>query len=277
MKLYQVDSFTDELFRGNPAAVCLVYGNWPAEKLMQNIAAENNLSETAFVLEKEGEMSIRWFTPATEVPLCGHATLAAAHVLFAHEGHTGNLIFKSRQHTLKVAYEEDLLVMDFPMDKVWQIGVSDVPHCFNYTPKEVWRGTEEYMLIFEDECQVRNAVCDLAKAADIDLSGFIITAQANGDDFDFVSRYFAPKIGINEDPVTGSAHTLLVPYWQKIMGKDEFRAAQISERGGRLLCRAEGDRVKIGGRAVTYMVGEINSQALIYTRTCLHQPQNMLK
>ena len=260
MKLYQVDSFTDRLFAGNPAAVCLVHGQWPAEELMQNIAAENNLSETAFVLEAPGEsaLGIRWFTPTTEVPLCGHATLAAAHVLFAHEGYKGSLTFKSNDHVLKVAYEGDLLVLDFPMDKIWQIGMDDVPHCFNFTPKEVWRGTGEYMLVFESETQIKNAVCDLTKAANIDLEGFIITAPADsGSEFDFVSRYFGPKIGINEDPVTGSAHTLLMPYWKDVLGKDNLAAAQISARGGRLYCRVEGDRVKIGGKAVTYMIGEI--------------------
>ena len=258
MKLYQVDSFTDELFRGNPAAVCLVQdSNWPAIELMQNIAAENNLAETAFVLDKGGELAIRWFTPTTEVSLCGHATLAAAHVLFTYEGYGGILTFKSNHHVLKVAYEGDMLVLDFPMDKIWQIGADDVPVCFNITPKEVWRGTEEYMLIFESETQVKNAVCDLAKATDIDLDGFIVTAMSDDTNVDFVSRYFAPKIGINEDPVTGSAHTLLVPYWRDILGKNELRAAQLSPRGGKLLCRAEGDRVKIGGKAVTYLIGEI--------------------
>ncbi|MDR2183101.1 MAG: PhzF family phenazine biosynthesis protein [Clostridiales bacterium] len=262
MKLYQVDSFTDRLFRGNPAAVCLVYDEWPAERLMQNIAAENNLSETAFVLDAKGELAIRWFTPTTEVSLCGHATLAAAHVLYAHEGYRGTLTFRSPHHTLKVAYEGDLLVLDFPMDKIWQIGAGDVPECFNYAPKQVWRGTDEYMLIFENEAQVKNAVCDLAKAKNIDLEGFIITAAADTDDLDFVSRYFGPKIGIDEDPVTGSAHTLLVPYWRNVLGKDVLRAAQLSARGGRLFCRAEGDRVKIGGKAVTYMVGEISPEAV---------------
>ena len=257
MKFYQVDSFTDELFRGNPAAVCLLQDKWPSDSLMQSIAAENNLSETAFVTKTGDEFGIRWFTPTVEVPLCGHATLAAAHVLFIHEGYKDSLTFKSINHTLKVTREGDLLVMDFPMDKVWQIDIGDVLQCFNFIPKEVWRGTEEYMLIFESEAQVRNAVCDLKKAANIDLSGFIITAAGDGDDLDFVSRYFGPKIGIDEDPVTGSAHTLLVPYWQKALGKNEFRAAQLSLRGGKLLCRAEGDRVKIGGKAITYLIGEI--------------------
>ena len=258
MKIYQVDAFTDELFRGNPAAVCLVRGNWPTEELMQNISAENNLSETAFVLDTGGDhFGIRWFTPTTEVALCGHATLAAAHVLFNHEGYKGGLTFKSARHILKVVREGDMLMMDFPMDKIWQINADDVPNCFNFAPKEVWRGTDEYLLVLESEAQVQNAVCDFVKAANIDLSGFIITAAGDGTSTDFVSRYFGPKIGINEDPVTGSAHTLLVPYWQKIMGKDEFNAAQLSARGGRLLCRAQGERVIIGGRAVTYLIGEI--------------------
>ncbi|MCL2574321.1 MAG: PhzF family phenazine biosynthesis protein [Defluviitaleaceae bacterium] len=257
MKLYQIDSFTDKLFSGNPAAVCILKNNWLPEELMQNIAAENNLSETAFVLDIEGELHIRWFTPTVEVPLCGHATLAAAHTLFAHEDYQGELVFKSIRHTLKVKQESDLIMLDFPTDKIWQIDSNIVPNCFNYTPKQVWRGTEEYMLIFESEEQVRNVVCDFEKAANIDLSGLIITAKADSDNLDFVSRYFGPKIGINEDPVTGSAHTLLVPYWQNILAKDNFHAAQLSARGGKLVCHAMGDRVKIGGKAITYMIGEI--------------------
>jgi len=257
MKFYQVDSFTNELFRGNPAGVCLLQDNWLPDALMQSIAAENNLSETAFVINEGSSLAIRWFTPTVEVPLCGHATLAAAHVLFAHEGYESALTFKSTNHILKVVREGDLLVLDFPMDKIWQIDARNLPQYFNFMPKEVWRGSEEYMLVFDSETQVRNVVCDLDKASNIDLSGLIITSTADEDDLDFVSRYFGPKIGINEDPVTGSAHTLLVPYWQKVLGKDELCAAQLSARGGKLLCRAEGDRVKIGGKAVTYLIGEI--------------------
>ena len=266
MKIYQVDSFTDTLFSGNPAAVCPLEGEWLSDELMQKIAFENNLSETAFVLKKdEGSWAIRWFTPVDEVELCGHATLAAAHVLFNHEGvsATTKLIFEANKHTLKVAYEGKLLVLDFPMDKIHQIDFTDELDCFNLKPKEAWRGTEEYILVYDNQAQIKNAICDLKKATLIDLCGFIITAPgASNTDFDFVSRYFSPKYGIDEDPVTGSAHTLLVPYWQKVLGKNEFKAYQMSARGGVLHCRALGDRalgdrVKIGGYATTFFAGEM--------------------
>jgi len=258
MRLYQIDSFTGKLFSGNPAAVCFVNDTWLTDELMQNISLENNLSETAFVLRTNEGMKIRWFTPTSEIGLCGHATLAAAHALFAHEGvQEKELVFECGRGTLKVAYEDDLLTLDFPRDYVYSTEFKPQLDCFQFTPKDTWRGTEEYILVFEDESQVATAVCDFAKAAQIDLSGIIITAASSQPGVDFVSRYFTPKYGIDEDPVTGSAHTLLVPYWQEVMGKDSFRALQISKRGGELFCRAEGDRVKIGGRAVTYSIGEI--------------------
>ncbi|MDR2167344.1 MAG: PhzF family phenazine biosynthesis protein [Clostridiales bacterium] len=257
MKIYQVDAFTNRLFSGNPAGVCLIYGSWMPVEIMQNIAAEINLPETAFVLAKGGELFIRWFTPTTEVPLCGHATLAAAHVLFKHEGfREREIIFRAGENVLKVAYEGDLLVLDFPAAKIWQIDPCDMVDCFNFRPKEVWRSEDEYMLVFENQKQVEGAVCNLGKAAKIDLLGLIITSPGIGG-MDFVSRYFAPKIGIDEDPVTGSAHTLLVPYWREVLGKEKFRAAQLSKRGGDLYCAADGARVKIGGRAVTFLIGEI--------------------
>jgi len=263
MKIYQIDSFTDELFSGNPAAVCLLDEVWLPEELMQSIAMENNLSETAFVLKSSGgkpfgEYEIRWFTPVAEVGLCGHATLAAAHALFAHENFSEKeLVFSSKRGVLTVAYENDLLTLNFPRDTVYQIDFEEKLDCFNIKPKEAWRGTDEYILVYENEAQVKDAVCDLEKAARIDLSGFIITAAAERAGVDFVSRYFSPKFGIDEDPVTGSAHTLLVPYWQRVMKKDEFHALQISKRGGKLFCRAENDRIKIGGKAVTFFIGEL--------------------
>ena len=257
MKFYQIDSFTDKLFGGNPAGVIFLRGDWPDEGLMQDIAAENNLSETAFVLETAGRLAIRWFTPTTEVALCGHATLAAAHVLFNYEGFSGELAFDSASGVLKVAYEDGLLTLDFPAAKIWQIDFEDAIDCFNAVPAQVWRSATEYMLIFDSQADVENAVCDLSKAAKIDLEGLIITAKADAPNVDFVSRYFAPKIGINEDPVTGSAHTILVPYWQGVTGKSKFTAAQLSKRGGVLFCEAVGERVKIAGQAATFLVGEI--------------------
>jgi predicted PhzF superfamily epimerase YddE/YHI9 len=300
MKMYHVDSFTDTLFKGNPAGVCLLGEEWLPEETMQNIAMENNMSETAFVVYKNGEKnverSIRWFTPVSEVPLCGHATLAAAHVLFNHEHiRETHLVFQSGRGELYVDRENDLLVLDFPRDTIWEIPMTDALDCFNYKPISVYRGTSEYLLIFENEDAVRNAVCNLQKASVIDLHGFIITAKANtrdidswrgfhtppfranqkgmkhesntikeqhtsslqGEVVDFVSRYFSPKYGLDEDPVTGSAHTLLVPYWQSVMNKDSFFALQVSQRGGSLYCSAVSDRVRIGGKAVTYLIGEI--------------------
>ncbi|MCL1995195.1 MAG: PhzF family phenazine biosynthesis protein [Defluviitaleaceae bacterium] len=263
MKFYQVDSFANRLFSGNPAGICIVAGDWPKKSVMQSIAAENNLSETAFIKQRDTqgqEWDIRWFAPLAEVNLCGHATLAAAHVLFSHENiNAQKLAFNSNSGQLFVEKQQHgLLVLDFPKDNIRQIEWNKKLDCFNFTPKQVWCGTEEYMLIAESQSQIYNAVCDLEKAAKIDLSGFIITAEGeDGSGFDFVSRYFSPKIGINEDPVTGSTHTLLVPYWQKVLKKDEFIAYQASARGGALFCHALGERVKIGGYAVTFLQGEI--------------------
>ena len=258
MKFYKVDSFSDNIFGGNPAAVCLISCEWPCEKLMQNIACENNLSETAFVLDNNEKLYIRWFTPTTEVSICGHATLAAAHVLFNHEGANRNeLVFNSANHVLRVFKEEDMLALDFPQSDIWQIPFTENLDCFNFTPKECWRSKDEYLLVFDNQSQIENAVCNLTKATKIDLSGFIITAKSNLQNIDFVSRYFGPKIGINEDPVTGSAHTLLVPYWQSVLCKDEFRALQLSKRGGKLFCKAKGNRTIICGKAVTFAKGEI--------------------
>ena len=256
MKFYQVSSFTDHWSGGNPAGVCLLRDNWPSYELMQNIAMQINLSETVFVLDKGGELFIKWFTPAVEVDLCGHATLAAAHILLGSLD-VDRLVFKSSLYTLPVEKQGDMIVLDFPMADITKLGIGDVPESFNGTPAEVWTGHDEYMLIFSDEAEVKNAVCDLDVAKNIIKSGFIITAKCEEPGIDFVSRYFAPKIGIDEDPVTGSAHTLLVPYWQRVMGKNEFRARQVSKRGGELFLKAEGNRVKIGGKAVTFLEGTV--------------------
>ena len=167
------------------------------------------------------------------------------------------VIFTSKNHVLRAYNDGALLNLDFPADTIYQIPFASHLDCFDTVPLEVWRGTEEYLLVFESHEQVENAVCNLKKATEIDLEGFIITAKAHTPDLDFVSRYFAPKIGIDEDPVTGSAHTLLVPYWSKVTGKTQFNAAQLSKRGGRLICRLDGDRVMIGGKAVTYSVGQL--------------------
>jgi len=258
MRFYQVDSFAEKVFEGNPAGVCVLGNKWIGDDLMQKIAMENNLSETAFVVQNGDVFQIRWFTPTVEVPICGHGTLAVAHVLFNHENYREKKInFIAGDKTLYVTKNDDLLTLDFPADKVWQIDPTDMVDCFNFKPIEFWRGTEEYMLIFENEQQVRDAVCDLQKASKIDLSGIIITAVASTKGLDFVSRYFGPKIGIDEDPVTGSAHTLLMPFWSKKMNKDKLTAAQVSRRGGTLYLENCGNRIKISGKAVTYLIGEI--------------------
>ena len=259
MKIYQVDAFADALFKGNPAAVCLLEDDWLCDDLMQKIAMENNLSETVFV-KRAGECyAIRWFTPTVEVPLCGHATLAAAHVLFNHENFKGDEItFESKDAVLKVTKSGDKLVLDFPIDNIWQIGLDETIDCFNFKPLELWCGAEEYILLLENEKQVQEAICDLNKAAKIDLAGLIITAQSSTEGIDYVYRYFAPKIGIDEDPVTGSNQCLLAPFWSQKLNKTSFIARQASARGGSLWVKLENDRVKIAGKAITYLSGNLH-------------------
>ena len=255
MEFYQVDSFTDNIFGGNPAGVCLIEHDWIEESLMQNIAMEINLSETVFVLKKNNKYYLRWFTPICEVPLCGHATLAAAHILYSHKGIINDIEFESNLHKLRVSCELDMYILDFPAAKIWQI--DNAPVCFNISPIQTWQSENEYLYIYENEEQIKHINCDIQKASSIDLSGIIVTAKSDEQGIDFVSRYFAPKIGIHEDPVTGSAHTLLLPYWKQVLQKDILNARQISKRGGRLYCEVKGDRVKIGGYAKTFLQGII--------------------
>jgi PhzF family phenazine biosynthesis protein len=259
MPLYQVDAFASRLFAGNPAAVV-----FPAKEIddttMQAIAAENNLAETAFVGKEEKGHSIRWFTPTMEVDLCGHATLAAGHVLFRHRDFSGDtLLFASRSGELRVRLEEEFLVLDFPsdtLDRVQRGEAADlVTAALGTGPKELYRGKDDFMAVIEGEGDVAALVPDLAAVASLPSRGLIVTAP--GRNADFVSRYFAPQSGIPEDPVTGSAHTTLTPYWAKRLGKNTLRAVQLSPRGGELACGFFGDRVEIGGTAVTYLTGEI--------------------
>jgi len=256
LSIYQVDAFADRLFAGNPAAVVFPAAELPAET-MQAIAAENNLAETAFVFPHDGGFRIRWFTPLVEVDLCGHATLASAHVLFNHRDFSGEtLSFFSRSGLLQVRKESGLLILDFPADPVQPVetppGLSD---SLGVEPLEIYRGKDDYLAVIEDEKGVAALAPDLAALSLATSRGVIVTAP--GDQVDFVSRFFAPRIGIPEDPVTGSAHTVLTPYWAKRLGKTRLRARQISARGGELTCCDRGDRIEIGGRAVTYLVGEI--------------------
>jgi PhzF family phenazine biosynthesis protein len=257
LKIYQVDAFAERRFEGNPAAV-VPLTEWLPDADLQQIAMENNLSETAFYIVREDQVLLRWFTPAVEVDLCGHATLATAHVLFRHEGFEGSEItfFSPRSGILKVKSEGDLLTLDFPSDVVNQIGLEEkMLDAFEQKPIEAYRGKTDWMFVFENESQVRDLEFDLAKIAQFPVRGVIATAP--GDECDFVSRFFAPQSGVAEDPVTGSAHTTLTPFWAKQLGKNTLRARQISFRGGNVSCEWQGDRVFLGGKAVTYLIGEI--------------------
>ena len=257
IKLYQVDAFTDKLFAGNPAAVCPL-DNWISDELMQNIALENNLAETAFIVKKDHQYEIRWFTPAVEVDLCGHATLASAFVLFNFEGQQGNVInFHSpRSGPLTVTRNNDMLTLNFPADPVEQVEpLDEMLTGFDIQPTEAYKGKTDYMLLFGNEEEIKNLKPDYTIIAQLNARGIIVTAK--GKEVDFVSRFFGPQSGINEDPVTGSAHTTLTPFWSNILGKKELTAKQLSPRGGYLECRDLGDRVEISGKAKSYLIGEI--------------------
>lgn len=257
MKIYQADAFTDILFGGNPAAVCPL-DRWPEDYLLQQIAMENNLAETAFYVKQDERYEIRWFTPAVEVDLCGHATLAAAYVLFHHENHAGNQIhFHSpRSGKLTVTKQGDLLSLNFPADEFKEVPLFDwLTEGFDQKPLFAFQGKTDYMLVFENEQQIRELKPDFTIISQLEGRGVIVTAP--GTDVDFVSRFFAPQSGIPEDPVTGSAHTTLTPYWAKKLGKNELTARQLSQRGGYLECKHLGERVEISGKARLYLSGEI--------------------
>ncbi|MBU0696461.1 MAG: PhzF family phenazine biosynthesis protein [Bacteroidetes bacterium] len=256
--IYQVDAFTDHVFGGNPAAVCIL-NNWLPSVIMQNIAAENNLSETAFLVKESNQYHIRWFTPTVEVDLCGHATLASAQVLFQYGLAVEQEItfFSERSGTLSVSKNnEGLLTLNFPADHLTEMEKSEeLLSCFDIEPMHIYKGKTDYMMIFDTEQDVIDIKpnFDLIKA--IDCRGIIVTAKGNS--VDFVSRFFAPQSGVDEDPVTGSAHTTLTPYWSKVLDKKVLSAQQLSERLGILKVEDAGDRVKISGTAVVYLKGEI--------------------
>jgi predicted PhzF superfamily epimerase YddE/YHI9 len=256
-KLYQVDAFTDKLFGGNPAAVCPL-AEWLSDDLLQKIAMENNLAETAFYVRQDDQYEIRWFTPKIEVDLCGHATLAAAFILFNRENHSGDLInfYSPRSGNLNVSRSSDWLTLDFPVDVFHHTPVSgEITNCFDKQPLEVYKGKTDYMLVYEKESDIRNIKPQFEAISVLNARGVIITAK--GDNVDFVSRFFAPQSGIMEDPVTGSAHTTLTPYWSEKLNKAELSAIQLSERKGYLQCKFLGDRVEISGQATLYLTGEI--------------------
>ncbi|MEM7103958.1 MAG: PhzF family phenazine biosynthesis protein [Bacteroidota bacterium] len=254
--IYQVDAFSDQLFGGNPAAVCPLE-EWLPNEIMLKIAQENNLSETAFLVKEKESLRIRWFTPGMEVVLCGHATLASAYVLFHELDHEGDIIyFQSLSGQLSVKRDKDYLVLDFPADKV---NASKMPEgmaeALGKTPKQVFKGKTDYLLIYPHQNDIIELSPDFGMLAKVDCRGII--ASAKGRKVDFVSRFFAPRAGVNEDPVTGSAHTTLTPYWSKRLEKTELEAHQLSKRGGKLRCQLRGDRVLISGKGCLYLKGEI--------------------
>ncbi|NOZ08541.1 MAG: PhzF family phenazine biosynthesis protein [FCB group bacterium] len=259
--LFHVDAFTSKIFRGNPAAVCPLDA-WLTTEQMQQIAAENNLSETAFFVENGSSYELRWFTPKIEVDLCGHATLASAHILFTELGYTKKVIhFKTAGGDLKVSRSNELLTLDFPATPPEKFETPlRLVHALGAEPEAVYR-SRDIMAVFETQSIVKNIRPDFAYLKDLDCLGVIITAP--GTVVDFVSRFFAPAAGVDEDPVTGSAHTTLIPYWADRLKKDKLLAYQISDRGGELLCVNSIGRVYITGRAFTYFKGEINPKGLI--------------
>ncbi len=254
--IYQVDAFTSRVFSGNPAAVCPLESWLPDETLLA-IATENNLSETAFFVGENHEYELRWFTPTVEVELCGHATLASAHVLFYELGAAGRSVsFDTRSGRLEVNKRGDLLEMDFPAQAAQPCAVPDLlTEGLGSTPSEVLSGVN-LMAVFEDQAAVAAIEPDFQALAGLDYFGVIATAP--GEDADFVSRFFAPSKGVPEDPVTGSAHCTLVPYWSRRLQRRDLRAQQICPaRGGELMCRHRGERVDIAGRCALYMRGTI--------------------
>ncbi|CAA0125811.1 putative isomerase YddE [BD1-7 clade bacterium] len=255
VKMYQVDAFAGRAFEGNPAAVCLL-DSWLDDAVMQLIAAENNLSETAFVVQQLTHFEIRWFTPLHEVDLCGHATLASAHALFMHAGVKDDVItFRSRSGELEVARRGHTLEMDLPalMPEPCEIPV-DIVKAFGAAPLQCLKATD-YIVVFDEESDVSLLTPDMSRLRNLDARGVIVTAAS--DTYDFVTRMFAPKLGIDEDPVTGSAFCQLIPYWADITRKTQFTAKQVSPRGGYVEGQLNVDRVLLRGTCVTYLVGEI--------------------
>lgn len=272
MRLYQLDAFTDRLFSGNPAAV-VPLTDWLPDERMQQIAAENNLAETAFYVKTADETHyhIRWFTPTVEVDLCGHATLATGHVVFYLEEKpdADKIFFDSRSGPLTVCRGENgWLTLDFPVDVVQRPTVQPpaLLTSLNEKPAAVFKGKTDYMVVYETQEQIEALTPDFREMSTVPARGIIATAPArptNGDpgdsggNADFVSRFFGPQSGGDEDPVTGSAHTTLVPYWADKLGKTELIARQLSARGGYLKCKLNGNRVDISGQVQLYMKGEI--------------------
>jgi PhzF family phenazine biosynthesis protein len=263
MEYHVIDVFTDKLFGGNPAGVCIL-GRWLADDILQSIASENNLSETAFIVKQDGYYDLRWFTPSIEVDLCGHATMASAFVLFDNtERAASELKFKTMSGILSVTKGEDLLFLDFPSRPVSACPTYQTfENAFGAMPKAIYKAVD-FLVLLNSEDELRsinpdfNVLKGIKEEAAIDNDSFGIIVTAKGNDSDFVSRFFAPNAGIDEDPVTGRAHCSLIPFWSNRLGKTNLTAKQLSKRGGVLFCEDRGERVKIGGRAVRYLKGSI--------------------
>ena len=255
--IFQVDAFTTRPFAGNPAAV-MPLASFPEDAVLQAIAAENNLSETAFLVPDGGDYRLRWFTPNTEVPLCGHATLASAAVVMERlEPRRGAVIFHSASGPLTVERTQNGYVMDFPSRPSEQISTPPaLAAALHLDPIEVFANEFNYLALVQSEQVLRALTPDMAAVARLDRPGVIVTAPGSGT-YDFVSRYFAPAKGIPEDPVTGAAHCMLAPFWAQRLGKTNFHAFQASRRGGEVTCTLVGDRVKLEGACVFYLEGEV--------------------
>jgi PhzF family phenazine biosynthesis protein len=250
---FQVDAFTRRVFSGNPAGVCML-ADWLPDDVLQSIAAEMNLAETAFLVRRATGYGLRWFTPTMEMDLCGHATLAAAHVLFRHLGLKGSTVsFETLSGTLTVSRRDELLTLDFPArPPVPCEAPADLIEGLGASPTFVAK-SRDYLAVFDSEDAVRDLKPDMATLRRLDCLGIIATAK--GDQCDFVSRFFAPRAGVAEDPVTGSAHCTLIPYWARRLVRKDLHAMQVSTRGGELFCEDRGERVSIGGFAVTSATG----------------------
>ena len=256
MKLFQVDAFTNKIFKGNPAAVC-PFNEWISDELMQSIAEENNLSETVFFVKNQQQFDIKWFTPSCEIDLCGHATLAAAHIIFTELNFQEEIIeFNSKSGILTVKKNNNWYTLNFPSESIAKINTPQILKEALQVPIEnTYLGKWKLLVELKDEALVKNLKPNFSKLAQLDSSGIIVTSK--GKNIDFVSRFFAPKIGINEDPVTGSAHTLLIPFWSKKLNKTKLEAIQLSKRTGFLKCEFLDNRVEISGEAITYLKGEL--------------------
>ncbi len=253
--LYQVDAFTERPFAGNPAAVCLL-DSWPDEATLQAVAAENNLSETAFVAREGDVWRLRWFTPLVEVPLCGHATLAAAHVLLGRSGE-GRIVFATRSGALTVTRDGARYVLDLPANPARACDPSrELAEALGRAPEELLENGRAYLAVYGAARDVLSLVPDQRAVLALPRPYVIVTAP--GDDCDFVSRFFAPGVGVPEDPVTGSAHCTLVPFWAERLGRTRLHARQVSRRGGTLWCEERGARVALAGHAVTVIEGTLH-------------------